>query len=436
MSTRTGIWAVNGTTVTRIDRARVQLEIDLEEWIESNPALLAEGLTVIARQLHVAGGFIDLLAIDVRGRLVVIELKRDRLYRDAVVQAIDYAASLRSMEPEELADLVAAATTGVTADGAGGELSDALDVEGAREVTIIVAGAGVDAGLERVVSFLAGYDVPIRVVAFEVFQLPSGERLLVREVIDDDVASIPRTSSTSRNRTVEEIGRLAHDPATTAAFTRIVRAAEEAGLFVRPYVQSVMITPPHQRHRFLMAIRPDGARGLRMSHGPEAFAEFFPELTAGDVEDLIGSSKSKAYNGAALEERATLLETFFAELPTPTPDDEDGPRADGATVIPLAALIGPGEWTSYGELSKAAIGRSSAAMAVGMLARSQRDFPNAHRVLNARGAIPAAWRADDGSGPDVCRARLEEEGVTFDSAGTASPAQRLDAAELVARRGS
>ncbi len=402
----------------------------METWIEDSPSLLAEGLTVVGRQLHVDGGFIDLLCIDIQGRWVVVELKRDRLYREAVAQALDYAASIKTLPETELFELV---RSNLERLGERAPTSESLETlfanqSGSRDVAIIVAGAGVDAGLERVVTFLAEFDVPVRVVTFEVFELASGEQLLIREIIDEDERTVTRTT-TSKYRTVDEIQALGGSTEVSDAFSRIVSAAEARGLAMRPYVSTLMIAPPHQKHRYLMALSPDSRRGLQISHGPEAFEEFFPGITASDVEDLLGPGGNTYYLGAELTERVELIERFLSELPDPDDPDEER-RADTATILPLAELVGRGEWTTYGELSIAAIGRSSGAMAVGGIARTNPDFPNPHRVLNTNGEPPTNWRSDEGGGPEVCRERLETEGIRFLPSGKADPAQRIDAEEL------
>ena len=61
--------------------------------------MLERGLRLVGRQtLMTGGGYLDLLAVDGNGRLVVFELKRGFLSRDAVAQVIDYASDLNAMD--------------------------------------------------------------------------------------------------------------------------------------------------------------------------------------------------------------------------------------------------------------------------------------------------------------------------------------------------
>ena len=82
--------------------AETSTEELLEEVLTGSPDLLMTGLHLIARQSETPGGPLDLLGIDQDGRLVVFELKRGKLTRDAVAQAIDYGSYLSGLEPDDL----------------------------------------------------------------------------------------------------------------------------------------------------------------------------------------------------------------------------------------------------------------------------------------------------------------------------------------------
>ena len=83
---------------------RMETEALLEELLVRNPDMLMPGLMLVGRQTPTDSGFLDLLGVDGDGRLVVFELKRERLTRDAVAQAIDYCSWLDSLTEAGLAD--------------------------------------------------------------------------------------------------------------------------------------------------------------------------------------------------------------------------------------------------------------------------------------------------------------------------------------------
>jgi alkylated DNA nucleotide flippase Atl1 len=101
--------------------------------------------------------------------------------------------------------------------------------------------------------------------------------------------------------------------------------------------------------------------------------------------------------------------------------------------IVVAGLVRRGEWTSYGDIGRAAFGGPGRARHVGLLAATDPDFPHAHRVLRVDGTIAPQWGVTLGSGPHVARGRLEREGVRFDERGHADPRRRVHWDELLRR---
>lgn len=295
----------------------------------------------------------------------------------------------------------------------------------------MLVGTCVDSGLERVVEYLGEYHLPVSVISFEVFVLVDGSLLLVREVIEEQVAA---QSEQSKTKSLDELRRQANRFGVGPDFDRLVTAAEGAGLYVRPYVRSVMLAPASARYRFLMAARPQADGRMRLSYGPDAFAEFYPDLSAEDVSAAIAGKEDGIYEGAELTNRVSAFVEFLAELPPPEAEGGgQGGTANTETVLALAACIREGEWATYGDISTAATGSSSAAMAVGNIARTNGEFPSPHRIPNRDGRIPTQWTDGLGGGPEVCRARLEAEGVTFLESGAADLSGRVAPEVLRAR---
>ena len=104
------IWALDGeSNVTPLaSKDQTATESLLEETLVRNPDLLIPGLRLVGRQTPTDGGPLDLLGVDEDGRLVVFELKRGTLSRDAVAQIIDYASDLDAKNDVALAEHIAA----------------------------------------------------------------------------------------------------------------------------------------------------------------------------------------------------------------------------------------------------------------------------------------------------------------------------------------
>lgn len=80
-------------------------EQDIEEWIIRTPSLLGEELLVVASQyakFDKTAERPDILALDPDGKLVVIELKRDRADDTTDLQAIKYASYCSTISAAEL----------------------------------------------------------------------------------------------------------------------------------------------------------------------------------------------------------------------------------------------------------------------------------------------------------------------------------------------
>ncbi|ERP39225.1 endonuclease NucS domain-containing protein [Chitinivibrio alkaliphilus] len=80
-------------------------EVVLEDWMEKNPhnIIADDTILIIGRQVATdMGGFIDLLGLNRRGDIVVIELKRDRTPRDTIAQSLDYASFAAKLDSSQI----------------------------------------------------------------------------------------------------------------------------------------------------------------------------------------------------------------------------------------------------------------------------------------------------------------------------------------------
>lgn len=84
-------------------------EMDLEEWVRKNPEMLHEKLLIIEQQYSVdRANKLDLLALDKDGRLVVIEIKRDKddIAKDKVLgQALRYVSCFSAASQDEIVEI-------------------------------------------------------------------------------------------------------------------------------------------------------------------------------------------------------------------------------------------------------------------------------------------------------------------------------------------
>ena len=164
-----------------------ETEALLEELLVQSPGLLIPDGTLVGRQLPTEGGPLDLLGVDSDGRLVVFELKRGTLTRDAIAQVLDYASDLAGRDPETLARLIEehSGKRGIE------KFADFLDWFArenpsapdplAEEPRMILVGLGVDDRALRIVEFLSSSSVDIQLLTFQAFRAGS-QIFLARQV--------------------------------------------------------------------------------------------------------------------------------------------------------------------------------------------------------------------------------------------------------------
>ena len=181
------IWVVEGSQVAPLEAtSRMEHEQLLEETLVKHPDLLMEGVTLVGRQIPTDGGPLDLLGVDDEGRLVVFELKRGKLSRDAVAQVIDYASALDDMDLTELADHISKKSGAHGID----EIEDFQDwysqgfgeLELLRPLRMFLVGLGADDTTERMVDFLTNSsNMDISLLTFHGFDY-NGKIILARQV--------------------------------------------------------------------------------------------------------------------------------------------------------------------------------------------------------------------------------------------------------------
>jgi hypothetical protein len=197
MPIEVGLWRVDGGKPEKIQPTGVPLESQLEAMIEADPAILGTPLLLIGRQVPTDfGKFIDLLAVDDEGSLHVLELKRDRTPREVVAQLLDYGSWVRTLTHDAVLELYGQYKAGEALEQAwtdtfGGDPPEELN--GAHRLTIVAS--DVDAATERIVDYLAAFDVPVNVVFFRYFN-DGGHSYLARTWLIDETRAAARSGDT------------------------------------------------------------------------------------------------------------------------------------------------------------------------------------------------------------------------------------------------
>ncbi len=159
---------------------------DLEQWIKSNPSILGDDIAIIGEQVLTTSGPMDFLAIDSTGNTVIIELKRDMLPREAVVQAIDYASDVSEWDLDRFRDICLSYNNQTFEDFfqqrfEGISLED-LSINQAQRLLLV--GFSVEDSLSRMIGWLSDkYSVAINAVLLSYVKTPKGDEVISRTVI-------------------------------------------------------------------------------------------------------------------------------------------------------------------------------------------------------------------------------------------------------------
>ncbi|HSG43928.1 MAG TPA: endonuclease NucS domain-containing protein [Anaerolineales bacterium] len=159
---------------------------DLEQWIKSNPQILGEDIVLIGEQVMTSSGPLDFLGIDNSGNTVIVELKRDRLPREALAQAIDYASDVAIWEIDRFREICKTYT--------GQDIEDLLqerfedisleDLTINQAQRLLLVGASVEESLGRMIEWLSdSYSVGINAVVLSYAKTSQGDSILSRMVI-------------------------------------------------------------------------------------------------------------------------------------------------------------------------------------------------------------------------------------------------------------
>ena len=197
MPIEVGIWRMGGIP-ERIDFSKMENEKRLEDVLGSDISILDENWLLIGRQVPTDyGKFIDLLALDREGHLVVIELKKDRTPREVVAQLLDYGSWIKGISEDDIATIfekyVIKYETSLNDQSLDevfcnkfgiDEMPDSLN----DSHELVIVAAFLDDSTERIISYLTDFGVAINAVFFRFFKDNKSEYLSRAWLIEPDQA--------------------------------------------------------------------------------------------------------------------------------------------------------------------------------------------------------------------------------------------------------
>jgi len=159
---------------------------DLEQWIKSNPQILGDDIVIIGEQVQTSSGPLDFLAIDNHGNTVIVELKRDRLPREALAQAIDYASDVASWDVDRFREICKSYTSQYLEDLLQERFESVVieDLSINQAQRLLLVGTSVEESLGRMIEWLSdSYNLGINAVVLNYAKTKKGDAILSRMVI-------------------------------------------------------------------------------------------------------------------------------------------------------------------------------------------------------------------------------------------------------------
>lgn len=175
----------NGKLVKATSRP-LSRESMIEDWVTDDPGLLGLDAIIIGRQVVTdQGKYIDLLALDRSGGLIIIELKKDRTSREIVAQVLDYASWVRTLTTPQIYQLAEQyheqRLSAIYQDHFDDRIPERLN--GSHSMLIVAS--ELDPASKRIVEYLSDeYGVAINTAFFNVFESDGQEWLTTDFLLD------------------------------------------------------------------------------------------------------------------------------------------------------------------------------------------------------------------------------------------------------------
>ena len=176
---------------TLADNNRKETE-HLESWIKTKPEILGTDILIIGEQVFTKSGPLDFLAIDNNGNIVVVELKRDKLARVALAQAIDYASDLSTWDIDKLSE-ICMSYTGNSLEEHIAENFEDIEIDDLtinQTQRLLLVGFSIEESLIRMIEWLSSnFDLSVNEIILNYVKTSDGTELLSRTVtIPEEIA--------------------------------------------------------------------------------------------------------------------------------------------------------------------------------------------------------------------------------------------------------
>lgn len=184
----TSLYGIVGDKLRPATRKPLNKESLIEDWVEEDPSLLGLDALIVGRQVPTDHGkFIDLLAMDATGALVIIELKKDRTPREIVAQVLDYASWVRTLTTPEIYERAEKFLNKRLVTAYREHFGEAIPDQLNASHSMLIVASELDPASRRIVEYLSEeHGVAINTVFFNVFEADGQEWLTTDFLLDQE----------------------------------------------------------------------------------------------------------------------------------------------------------------------------------------------------------------------------------------------------------
>jgi hypothetical protein len=240
------IWKIdfNNYSSLEIEHSSLPDEYTLEEIISRNIDLIHPDLLFVGRQIDFGSGTIDILCLDNSGASVIIELKRDKLTRECIAQAIEYASRLSIIsydyfinyidgENRKNKDKSAYPSFESLKDSCKEKWSDFELDSINNSQKILIVGTRLEEQVSTSVSWLSENGLDINAIEFKVHQYKDSMFLSRRVIISDEQINVDRLrgNRNRRNLTADELLILSSDHGIREGVEKIRKKILDTNIF-------------------------------------------------------------------------------------------------------------------------------------------------------------------------------------------------------------
>ena len=160
----------------------------IEDWLAADPTLAGLDVMIIGRQVPTDHGkFIDLLAMDATGALIIIELKKDKTPREIVAQVLDYASWVRTLTTPEIYERAEKYLSKRLVTAFRERFGEAIPDQLNASHSMLIVASELDPASKRIVEYLSeAHGVAINTVFFNVFEANGQEWLTTDFLLDQE----------------------------------------------------------------------------------------------------------------------------------------------------------------------------------------------------------------------------------------------------------